>query len=144
VILEEELRQVSTDLYITTDDGSYGWKGLVTQKLLELIEGGADYDLVIAIGPVPMMKYVSKTTEPFGIRTIVSLNPIMIDGTGMCGCCRVTVGGKVRFACVEGPDFDGHQVDFDQLMNRNRFYAEQEKEAAGHVCRIGLGDGHHA
>ncbi len=139
VILEDELKAVSTNLYVTTDDGSYGEKGLVTEKLLKLIEAGANYDLVIAIGPVPMMKYVCKTTAPFQIKTIVSLNPIMIDGTGMCGGCRVSVGGKIKFACVDGPDFDGHQVDFDQLMTRNKFYASQEKEAAGHACRIGLG-----
>lgn len=137
VILEEEFRAVCDHLYITTDDGSYGEKGFVTNKLQALIEGGAGYDLVIAIGPVPMMKFVSKTTEPFGIHTLVSLNPIMVDGTGMCGCCRVTVGGKVRFACVDGPDFDGHQVDFDELMNRNAVYREREaEEKEHHACRL--------
>ena len=132
VILEEEFRAVCDHLYITTDDGSYGEKGFVTNKLQALIEGGAGYDLVIAIGPVPMMKFVSKTTEPFGIHTLVSLNPIMVDGTGMCGCCRVTVGGETKFSCVDGPDFDGHQVDYDELMNRNSIYREQEQ----HYCRL--------
>ena len=123
----------STDLHICTDDGSYAFKGFVTDKLRELIEGGAKYDEVIAIGPVPMMKFVCKVTEGYGIKTIVSLNPIMLDGTGMCGCCRVKVGGKIRYACVEGPDFDGHQVDFDELMRRNSTYKEHE---ADHVCRL--------
>ena len=119
VILEEEFKAACTNFYLTTDDGTYGEKGFVTDKLKALIEGGKQYDLVIAIGPVPMMKFVCKTTEPYGLKTLVSLNPIMVDGTGMCGGCRVTVGGKVKFACVDGPDFDGHQVDFDELMNRN-------------------------
>ena len=132
VILEEEFRAACDNLYITTDDGSYGEKGFVTNKLQSLIEGGAGYDLVIAIGPVPMMKFVSKTTEPFGIKTLVSLNPIMVDGTGMCGGCRVTVGGETKFACVDGPDFDGHQVDYDELMNRNSIYKEHEQ----HYCRL--------
>ena len=109
----------------------------MTDKLKALIEAGNQYDLVIAIGPVPMMKFVCKTTEPFGIKTLVSLNPIMVDGTGMCGGCRVTVGGKVKFACVDGPDFDGHQVDFDELMNRNTIYREQEAAAKEqHECRL--------
>ncbi len=138
VILEEEFKAVSDNLYVTTDDGSYGYKGFVTDKLKELIESGNKYDLVIAIGPVPMMKFVSATTRPYGIRTLVSLNPIMIDGTGMCGCCRVTVDGKIRFACVEGPDFDGHKVDFDELMKRNSTYRDLETEA-DHKCKIGWG-----
>lgn len=133
VILEDEMKAVSNNLYICTDDGSYGSKGFVTDKLKELIESGNKYDEVVAIGPVIMMKYVSKTTEPYGIKTLVSLNPIMIDGTGMCGGCRVTVGGKIRYACVDGPDFDGHQVDFDELMKRNSTYKEQEAE---HICRL--------
>lgn len=133
VILEDEMKKVSSDLYICTDDGSYGFKGFVTDKLKELIESGVQYDEVIAIGPVPMMKFVCKTTEPFGIKTTVSLNPIMVDGTGMCGGCRVTVGGKIKYACVDGPDFDGHQVDFDELMKRNSTYKEQE---SAHICRM--------
>lgn len=133
IILEDEMKDVSTDLHICTDDGSYGFKGFVTDKLRELIEGGAQFDEVIAIGPVPMMKFVCKTTEPYGIKTTVSLNPIMVDGTGMCGGCRVTVGGKIKYACVDGPDFDGHQVDFDELMKRNGTYKEQE---AAHMCRL--------
>ena len=137
VILEEEFKAACTNFYLTTDDGTYGEKGFVTDKLKALIEGGKQYDLVIAIGPVPMMKFVCKTTEPYGLKTLVSLNPIMVDGTGMCGGCRVTVGGKVKFACVEGPDFDGHQVDFDELMNRNSIYREQEAAAkAQHDCRL--------
>lgn len=134
VILEEEMRAVSRHLYITTDDGSYGEKGFVTNKLKSLVEGGEKYDLVIAIGPIPMMKFVSALTKKLGIPTIVSLNPIMIDGTGMCGGCRVTVGGQIKFACVDGPDFDGHQVDYDELMLRNGSYREQE---AAHKCRLG-------
>ena len=137
VILEEEFKAACTNFYLTTDDGTYGEKGFVTDKLKALIEAGNQYDLVIAIGPVPMMKFVCKTTEPFGIKTLVSLNPIMVDGTGMCGGCRVTVGGKVKFACVDGPDFDGHQVDFDELMNRNSIYREQEAAAKEqHDCRL--------
>lgn len=133
VILEDEMKAASTDLHICTDDGSYGYHGFVTNKLQELIDGGAKFDEVIAIGPVPMMKFVCKVTEPYGIKTIVSLNPIMIDGTGMCGGCRVTVDGKIKYACVDGPDFDGHKVDFDELMRRNSTYKEHEK---AHVCRL--------
>ncbi len=129
VILEEEFSKVSDNLYITTDDGSYGEKGFVTDKLRELIEAGNRYDLVIAIGPVPMMKFVSKVTEEYGIKTLVSLNPIMIDGTGMCGGCRVTVDGQIKFACVDGPDFDGHKVDFDELMHRNAAYKDMERHS---------------
>lgn len=137
VILEEEFRAACTNFYLTTDDGTYGEKGFVTDKLKSLIDGGNQYDLVIAIGPIPMMKFVCRTTQPYGIRTLVSLNPIMVDGTGMCGGCRVTVGGEVRFACVDGPDFDGHQVDFDELMNRNALYREEEAAAReGHTCRM--------
>ncbi len=137
VILEDEMKKVATNLIITTDDGTYGKKGFVTNVLQELIDAGNEYDLVIAIGPVPMMKFVCKVTEPYNINTIISLNPIMIDGTGMCGGCRVTVGGEIKYACVDGPDFDGHKVDFDELMNRNSAYKEQE--AHDHKCRIGRG-----
>ncbi len=137
VILEDEFRAASSHLYVTTDDGSYGEKGFVTDKLRSLIDAGNNYDLVIAIGPVPMMKFLAKTTEPYGIKTLVSLNPIMVDGTGMCGGCRVTVGGQVKFACVDGPDFDGHQVDFDELMNRNAVYRDREGKAKeAHDCRL--------
>ncbi|MCD8096065.1 MAG: sulfide/dihydroorotate dehydrogenase-like FAD/NAD-binding protein [Ruminococcus sp.] len=133
VFLEQEMKDVSTDFHLCTDDGSAGFHGFVTDKLKELIESGAEFDEVIAIGPVPMMKFVCKTTEPYGIKTLVSLNPIMVDGTGMCGGCRVTVDGKIKYACVDGPDFDGHKVDFDELMRRNSTYREQEK---AHVCRL--------
>jgi len=137
VILEDEFRAASSHLYVTTDDGTYGEKGFVTDKLKSLIDAGNNYDLVIAIGPVPMMKFLAKTTEPYGIKTLVSLNPIMVDGTGMCGGCRVTVGGQVKFACVDGPDFDGHQVDFDELMNRNSVYRDREAAAKTcHDCRL--------
>ena len=137
VILEEEFKAASDNLYMMTDDGSYGEQGFVTAKLQQLLESGKQYDEVLAIGPIPMMKFVAKTTEPFGVKTIVSLNPIMVDGTGMCGGCRVTVGGEVKFACVDGPDFDGHQVDFAELMNRNSVYREREAETGKtHICRM--------
>ena len=137
VILEDEFKACSDNLYLMTDDGSYGEHGFVTVKLQELLEKGNQYDEVLAIGPIPMMKFVCKTTEPFGVKTIVSLNPIMVDGTGMCGGCRVTVGGEVKFACVDGPDFDGHKVDFAELMNRNGVYRDQESEdEKNHMCRI--------
>ena len=137
VILEDEMNAVATNYYLMTDDGSQGEKGFVTDKLKALIEAGNNYDAVIAIGPIPMMKFVSLATKPFGIKTIVSLNPIMIDGTGMCGGCRVTVGGKIKFACVDGPDFDGHEVDFDELMNRNSIYKAREAELTEtHICRM--------
>lgn len=126
VILENEYQDVCDHLYITTDDGTYGEKGFVSDKLQNLIDEGNQYDLVIAIGPIPMMRVVSEVTRPYNIKTLVSLNPIMIDGTGMCGGCRVTVGGEIKFACVDGPDFDGHQVDYDELMKRNSTYAEFE------------------
>ena len=137
VILEDEMKAVSTNLYITTDDGSYGTKGFVTTMLKDLIEKGNNYDAVIAIGPVVMMKFICDVTKAYNIKTIVSLNPIMVDGTGMCGGCRVTIGGKVKYACVDGPDFDGHQVDFDELVNRNSSYHELEKD---HKCRLTGGD----
>ena len=137
VILEDEFKQASTKLYLMTDDGSYGEKGFGTVKLQQLLESGIQYDEVLAIGPVPMMKFVCKTTEPFGVRTMVSLNPIMVDGTGMCGGCRVTVGGETKFACVDGPEFDGHKVDFAELMSRNVTYRDREAEVAkDHVCRM--------
>ena len=135
VILEDEFKAVCNRLFITTDDGTYGEKGFVTNKLQELIDAGNNYDLVIAIGPLPMMKFVSKVTEPYNIKTLVSLNPIMIDGTGMCGGCRVTVGGEIKFACVDGPDFDGHKVDYDELMQRNSTYREFEAHDKEH-CRM--------
>jgi ferredoxin--NADP+ reductase len=126
LILEEEMRRASHELHVCTDDGTYGRKGFVTEVLKELlVEGGVEQ--VVAIGPVPMMKFVSQMTREFGVPTMVSLNPIMIDGTGMCGGCRVTVGGEIRFGCVDGPEFDGHLVDFDGLMLRQRAYAEQER-----------------
>ncbi|MBR7133590.1 MAG: sulfide/dihydroorotate dehydrogenase-like FAD/NAD-binding protein [Clostridia bacterium] len=131
VILEQEMRNASDSYYVTTDDGSYGEKGFVTDVLKRLI-AAEKYDLVIAIGPVPMMKFVAETTRTYGIRTIVSLNPIMIDGTGMCGGCRVIVDGQTKFACVDGPDFDGHKVDFDSLMRRNGLYRNEED----HACRM--------
>ena len=137
VILEEEFKQASDNLYLMTDDGSYGEGGFVTVKLQQLLESGKQYDEVLAIGPIPMMKFVAKTTEPFGVKTIVSLNPIMVDGTGMCGGCRVTVGGEVKFACVDGPEFDGHKVDFAELMSRNSTYRGRETEVTEkHACRI--------
>ena len=140
VILEEEMGRAATDLYICTDDGSYGYHGFVTGKLEELIQGGAQYDHVVAIGPLMMMKFACKLTEKYHIPTTVSMNPIMIDGTGMCGCCRVTVGGEVKFACVDGPDFDGHQVDFDEVIARNATYREFEaRRKQDHLCRLGGG-----
>jgi len=124
---EDELGSVSDQLIVTTDDGSYGRKGVVTEPLKELLGSGDKIDRVIAIGPSIMMKFCAKTTEPFGVKTIVSLNPIMVDGTGMCGCCRVSVGGVTKFTCVDGPDFDGHQVDWDLLFARQRIYLDEEK-----------------
>ena len=137
VILEEEFKEASTNLYLMTDDGSYGEKGFGTVKLQQLLESGIQYDEVLAIGPVPMMKFVCKTTEPFGVHTVVSLNPIMVDGTGMCGGCRVTVDGQTKFACVDGPEFDGHKVDFAELMSRNGIYRDREAQVTkDHVCRM--------
>lgn len=135
VIIEDEMRAVSDNLYVMTDDGTYGEQGFVTVKLKELLDAGNKYDAVIAIGPIPMMKFVSATTKPYGVKTIVSLNPIMIDGTGMCGGCRVSIGGQVKFACVDGPDFDGHEVDFDELMRRNSTNKEQEAHDCEN-CRL--------
>jgi len=128
IFWEDELRSVSDQLIITTDDGSYARKGLVTEPLKELLEAG-EVDRVIAIGPSIMMKFCAKTTQPFGVKTIVSLNPIMVDGTGMCGCCRVSVDGETKFTCVDGPDFDGHQVDCDLLFARQRIYLDEEKRS---------------
>ena len=143
VILEDKMKAACESLYICTDDGSYGFSGFVTGKLQELIEGGEKYDRVYAIGPLVMMKFICRLTEKFDIPTIVSMNPIMIDGTGMCGCCRVTVGGEVKFACVDGPDFDGHKVDFDETIARASTYREFEENARkAHKCRLeGMSNG---
>lgn len=129
VILEERLRSICDRVEVCTDDGSYGHRGFVTDVLHEMLEGDEPIDYVLAIGPTPMMQAVAKLTRPYGVRTVVSLNPIMIDGTGMCGGCRVEVGGVTRFACIEGPEFDAHLVDFDGLMRRQRMYRESEGEA---------------
>ncbi len=137
---EEHLGGVSHRLIVTTDDGSYGRKGVVTEPLRELLEGDDRIDRVIAIGPAVMMKFCSLTTQPFGVKTIVSLNPIMVDGTGMCGSCRVSVGGETKFVCVDGPDFDGHQVDWDLLFARQRIYLEEEKQSLERweqICKSG-------
>lgn len=136
VILEDEFKAVSSQLRIMTDDGSYGTKGLVTNALEELIKNGNQYDEVIAIGPVIMMKFVAQLTKKYDIKTIVSMNPIMIDGTGMCGGCRLTVGGETKFACVDGPDFDGHLVDFDEAMHRGTMYKEFETHAREASCNL--------
>jgi NAD(P)H-flavin reductase len=138
LILEQEISAVSDQVLVTTDDGSYGRKGLVTHALQDLIDGGERIDEVICIGPVIMMKFVCETTRPHGLPTQASLNPIMVDGTGMCGACRVTVGGQTRFACVEGPEFDGHQVDFDELMQRLAYYHAEEAIALErhHQCKL--------
>ncbi len=139
VLWADEFRKFCKNVYITTDDGSLGRKGFVTQVLADLIDQGEDIDEVIAIGPVPMMKAVVGVTKPHNIKTSVSLNPIMIDGTGMCGCCRVSVDGKIKFACVDGPDFDGLQVDFDELMARQRMFKEEEHqmdEKANRMCNL--------
>ena len=136
VILENEFTAVSDRLCMRTDDGSYGEKGLVTDALRQLIESGEQYDQVIAIGPLVMMKFVCKLTKEFGIPTVVSMNPIMIDGTGMCGGCRLTVGGKTKFACVDGPDFDGHEVDFDEAMARSAMYKAFERQAHEETCNL--------
>jgi len=138
VILEEEMRQTSDQLYVTTDDGSYARKGFVTDQLTDLLNGPAPIHAVYAIGPLPMMRAVSNVTRPFNVPTFVSLNTIMVDGTGMCGGCRVTIGGKMKFACVDGPEFDGHQVDFDELMMRNRTYVDMEKisDERAHICKL--------
>lgn len=136
VILEDEFKAVSDQVYLMTDDGSYGTKGLVTNALKDLIEAGHQFDEVIAIGPLVMMKFVCQLTKEYGIKTIVSMNPIMIDGTGMCGGCRLTVGGETKFACVDGPDFDGHLVDFDEAMERGTMYKEFERHQYEETCNL--------
>jgi ferredoxin--NADP+ reductase len=135
LILEEKMNAASDALHVCTDDGSYGTKGFVTEVLKDVLEKET-VDLVVAIGPVPMMKFVSALTKEYGVHTLVSLNPIMIDGTGMCGGCRVSVGNTTKFACVDGPEFDGHQVDFDNLMTRLQAYAEEERRAYDEHCRM--------
>ncbi len=136
VILEEEFRNASSKLFLMTDDGSYGEKGLVTGALEGLINSGEQYDEVITIGPLIMMKFVSQLTKRYGIKTVASMNPVMIDGTGMCGGCRLTVGGKTRFACVDGPEFDAHEVDFDEAMARSAMYKPFERAAHEKVCNL--------
>ena len=135
LILEEKMKLASHDLQICTDDGSYGREGFVTEALKDVLDK-KDTQMVVAIGPVPMMKFVSKMTKEFGVKTVVSLNPIMVDGTGMCGGCRVTIGGKTQFACVDGPEFDGHQVDYDELMLRLQAYCEDEKRCYDDYCML--------
>ena len=136
-ILMDELKDASKDLIVMTDDGSNGKKGFVTDALREQLEAGAKYEHVVAIGPMPMMRAVCEMTRPYGIHTVVSMNPIMIDGTGMCGGCRLTVGGETKFACVDGPEFDGHLVDFDEAMKRSRMYSAEEKlSKEKHICRM--------
>ncbi|OFI06218.1 dihydroorotate dehydrogenase B, electron transfer subunit [Clostridium acetireducens DSM 10703] len=148
ILFEDEMKKVAGNVYIATDDGSYGFNGMVTDCLKDLVENqGKKYDLVVAIGPMIMMKFVCKLTKELGLKTIVSLNMLMVDGTGMCGACRVTVGGETKFACVDGPEFDGHQVDFEEAMRRQAMYKTEEgklfleaqEKAEGHVCHVGLG-----
>ena len=136
VILEDEFKKSSSRLVRMSDDGSWGEKGLVTDALKKLIESGEQYDEVITIGPLIMMKFVCKLTEQYGIKTVASMNPIMIDGTGMCGGCRLTVGGKTRFACVDGPEFDGHEIDFDEAISRGSTYREFERHAYEETCNL--------
>jgi len=139
IIWEDRMHEVADELIVCTDDGSYGYHGLVTGPLQERLEQDRDLDLVIAVGPVPMMAAVAEATRPFGVHTVASLNPIMVDGTGMCGACRVTVGGETKFACVDGPEFDAHQVDFRELASRLSFYRDQEEEArrhGPHPCKL--------
>ena len=140
LILVEEMRKVATNLYVTTDDGSYGFHGMGTNQLQALVDEGKTYDQCIAIGPMIMMKFVCLLTKELGIPTIVSMNPIMVDGTGMCGACRLTVGDEVKFACVDGPEFDGHLVDFDQAMKRQQLYKTEEGRA---MLKLQEGDTHH-
>lgn len=147
ILLEDEMKALGANVYPATDDGSYGFHGLVTDRLKALIDEGKHYDEVVAIGPMIMMKFVAKLTKELGIKTIVSLNMLMVDGTGMCGACRVTVGGTTKFTCVDGPEFDGHLVDFDEAMRRQAMYKtvegkkihEEEERREGHVCHIGAG-----
>ena len=136
IILEEEINLAATKSFIMTDDGSNGNKGFVTDKLKELIACGEKFDMVIAIGPLPMMKAVCNLTKEYGIKTIVSMNTIMIDGTGMCGACRLTVGGETKFACIDGPDFDGHLIDFDEAIKRNNFFKDEEKTSRDDDCNL--------
>ena len=136
VILEDKFRAASSVLKLMTDDGSYGEKGLVPDALKELIDAGNQYDEIFAIGPAIMMKFVSKTTEPYGIPTTVSMSPIMVDGTGMCGGCRLTVGGETKFACVDGPDFDGHKVDWDESLKRGKMYFDWERHKYEETCNL--------
>jgi ferredoxin--NADP+ reductase len=139
LIMEEEMRKIADELIIVTDDGSYGRKGLVTEPLKELCESENNKpDEAIVIGPPIMMKFCALTTKPYNVPTVASLNTIMIDGTGMCGGCRITVGGETKFVCVDGPEFDAHQVDFDQMMKRLSAYKPQEERARDHVCRSGI------
>ena len=140
LILEKEMEAVAGNLYVTTDDGSYGRSGMVTQVIKDLVAEGKQYDVCVAIGPMIMMKFVCMLTKELNLPTIVSLNPIMVDGTGMCGACRVTVGGKVKFACVDGPEFDGHAVNFDEAMRRQQMYKTAEGRA---VLKLEEGDTHH-
>ncbi len=140
VILEEQMKSVAGNLYVTTDDGSYGRSGMVTKVIQDLYDEGKRYDLCVAIGPMIMMKFVCKLTKELGLPTIVSMNPIMVDGTGMCGACRLMVGGEVKFACVDGPEFDGHKVDFDQAMQRSRLYKTEEGRL---YLKAKEGDTHH-
>lgn len=139
VILEDEMKAVADEVYPCTDDGSYGFHGFVTQKLQEIIDSGTKLDFVLAIGPIPMMKAVADVTRPYGIQTVVSLNPIMVDGTGMCGGCRAMVDDKVVFVCVDGPEFDAHKVDFSTLTKRNKMYLSQERQSVDefkHKCKL--------
>ncbi len=137
VILEQEMRDISDTTYVTTDDGSYGRRGFVTDQLKEILDGTTPVGAVFAIGPLPMMKAVADLTRPYGVHTLVSLNTIMVDGTGMCGGCRVSIGGEMKFACVDGPEFDGHKVDFTELMMRNRTYVEMERISdERHRCKL--------
>ena len=136
VILEDKFKSASDVMKLVTDDGSYGEKGLVTDALKQLIEEGNQYDEIFAIGPAIMMKFVSKTTEPYGIPTTVSMSPIMVDGTGMCGGCRLTVGGETKFACVDGPDFDGHKVDWDESLKRGKMYFDWERHKYEETCNL--------
>lgn len=136
IILEDEMKAASSKFVLMTDDGTAGKKGFVTNALQELLDAGEKFDEVIAIGPLPMMKFVCQLTKKYNVKTVVSMNPIMVDGTGMCGGCRITVGGKTKFACVDGPEFDGHQVDFDEAMTRGRFYKDFEAAEKEHECNL--------
>ncbi len=140
VILEDEFKAVVSNLYLYTDDGSYKEKGFVTTGLEHLMEKGEKYDICFVVGPIPMMKNVSLLTKKYGIKTIVSMNPLMIDGTGMCGCCRLMIDGKMKFACIDGPDFDGHKVDFDEMMARNKMYRDIELKKRDENCNLFRGN----